>query len=533
MSSLVGTWSLVRFILKRDRLRLAVWVGVLGIVPVGTASAFAGLYVTEASRMELAGTVASNPAMVAMLGPIHDSNIGALTAWRIGTLGSLLVALMAVLTMIRHTREEEEAGRRELLGSTVVGRHAPLSAALVVTSAAGLAIGLIIAGGLIGLDLPVSGALAYGVGFAGAALVFAAVGGIAAQLTQGAAAAKGIGVAVAGLAFLMRMAGDGAANGLSWLTWISPLGWFSKLRPFAGEEWWVISLWLGLALLSSIVAFGLAAQRDVGAGVFPPRPGPAVGGPRLAGVGGLAWRLQRGSLVGWSVGLMAIGGVYGSVGDSIGDMLEDSPQLAEIFELLGGEQAITDVFFSTAVGILALIASAYAIRGVLRLRVEEEEMRADPVLATATPRTRWATSHLVFGIVGPALMLVLGAAVAGATHGVIVGDVTGRASQVIGAALIQLPAVWVLTGIAIALFGLAPRFASVSWGVLVVFLLLGQLGQILQFPQWSLNLSPFSHIPLIPAESLSLTPLLTLGVIAVALIWAGLTGFRRRDVGVG
>jgi ABC-2 type transport system permease protein len=99
--------------------------------------------------------------------------------------------------------------------------------------------------------------------------------------------------------------------------------------------------------------------------------------------------------------------------------------------------------------------------------------------------------------------------------------------------LIQLPAVWVLTGIAIALFGLAPRFASVSWGVLVVFLLLGQLGQILQFPQWSLNLSPFSHIPLIPAESLSLTPLLTLGVIAVALIWAGLTGFRRRDVGVG
>jgi ABC-2 type transport system permease protein len=534
MSSLVGTWSLVRFALKRDRLGLAVWVLVLGILPVGTASAFAGLYTTEAARIELAATVASNPAMVAMLGPVHASNIGALTAWRIGTIGSLLVGLMAVLTMIRHTRDEEETGRRELLGSTVVGRHAPLSAALVVTAAAGLAIGLIIGGGLVGMGLPAGGAFAYGLGFAGVAASFAAVGGVAAQLTESAAAARGIGVATAGFAFLLRMVGDGGGdNGSSWLSWLSPIGWFGKLRPFADEQWWVISLWLALALFLSIVAFRLAALRDVGSGVFTPRPGPAAAGPRLVNAGGLAWRLQRGSLIGWTIGLMAIGGVYGSIGDSIGDMLDDNPQLAEIFELIGGEQGITDAFFSAAVGILAIIASAYAIRAVLRLRVEEEEMRAEPILATSTPRVRWATSHLVFGLIGPALMLAMGAAVAGATYGVIVGDVAGHLPRVMGSAMIQLPAVWVLTGVAMALFGLAPRFASVSWGVLVTFLLLGQLGQILQFPQWSLNLSPFSHIPLISAEPLTVTPLLALVVIAFALLGAGLTGFQRRDAGSG
>jgi len=534
MSSLAGTWSLVRFVLKRDRLRLGVWIAILGLVPVGTASAFAGLYTTELSRQELAATVASNPAMVAFLGPVHASNIGALTAWRIGTLGSLLVALMAVLTMIRHTRDEEETGRRELLGSTVVGRNAPLSAALVVTVAAGLAIGMILAGGLVGLELPVAGAVAYGLGFAGVAIVFAAIGAIAAQLTEGAAAARGIGVAAAGLVFLLRMVGDGGAgNGLSWLTWLSPIGWFSRLRPFADEQWWVLLLWLGGGLACGVVAFGLSARRDVGAGVFPPRPGPAVGGPRLGSSGGLAWRLQRGSLIGWTVGLMAIGAVYGSVGDSIGDMLDDNPQLAEIFELIGGEQGITDVFFSAAVGIMAIVASAYAIRAVLRLRAEEDEMKAELILATATPRIRWAASHLLFGLAGPALMLILGGAVAGATYGLIIGDVAGQVSRVVGSAMIQLPAVWVLIGIAMALFGIAPRLASVSWAALVVFLLLGQLGQILQFPQWSLNLSPFSHIPLIPAESLRVLPLVLLALVATGLVAAGLVGFRRRDIAAG
>ena len=109
--------------------------------------------------------------------------------------------------------------------------------------------------------------------------------------------------------------------------------------------------------------------------------------------------------------------VYGSLGDSIGDMLDDSPQLAQIFEQLGGAAGITEAFFATAMGILALIATAYAIRSVLRLRVEEEGLRAEPILATATPRLRWAGSHLVYAVVGPVLMLAAAGAVSGATYG--------------------------------------------------------------------------------------------------------------------
>ena len=55
--------------------------------------------------------------------------------------------------------------------------------------------------------------------------------------------------------------------------------------------------------------------------------------------------------------------------------------------------------------IFALAAAGYAIQATLRLRAEEEGLRAEPVLATAVGRLQWATSHLVFGLLGPAVAL--------------------------------------------------------------------------------------------------------------------------------
>ena len=226
-----------------------------------------------------------------------------------------------------------------------------------------------------------------------------------------------------------------------------------------------------------------------------------------------------------------LGVVYGTAGDSIGDMIEGNPQLAQILEQIGGAQGLTDTYFSTVVGIIAIVVSAYAIRAVLRLDVEEEAMRAEYVLATATPRHRFAWSHLIFGLVVPVVVLAIAGALAGATYGAIVGDIGGQVPRVLGAAMAQLPAVWVLTGTAMALYGLAPRFVGWSWGVLVACVLLGQFGQILQLPQWSLNLSPFTHIPVVPADDVDILPFAILLVVAGGLIAAGLIGFRRRDVG--
>jgi ABC-2 type transport system permease protein len=97
--------------------------------------------------------------------------------------------------------------------------------------------------------------------------------------------------------------------------------------------------------------------------------------------------------------------------------------------------------------------------------------------------------------------------------------------------MVQLPAVWVLTGVAMALYGLAPGYVGLSGGALIACLVLGQLGQFLQFPQWTLNLSPFTHTPNFPAQDIEVLPTLVLLSIAVVLVGAGLIGFRRRDIG--
>lgn len=164
-----------------------------------------------------------------------------------------------MLLVIRHTRTEEANGRRELLSATVVGRHAPLTAALIVVFGANLAIATVIVGGLIGQGLPVAGAIAFGLSSAVAGWVCAAIAAVAAQLTESPGPARGIGLAAFGLAYLMRIIGD--VGGASWLSWLSPLGWVRFTRAFADERWWVFGLFAGLVSVLGQVASAYAMTR--------------------------------------------------------------------------------------------------------------------------------------------------------------------------------------------------------------------------------------------------------------------------------
>ncbi len=103
--------------------------------------------------------------------------------------------------------------------------------------------------------------------------------------------------------------------------------------------------------------------------------------------------------------------------------------------------------------------------------------------------------------------------------------------RVLGAAAVQLPAVWVLAAITIALFGLAPRLVMAGWGALALFLVLGQLGPVLRLRQWAMDVSPFTHVPKLPGGEMRYAPVAWLVAVTVVLTAAGLTGFRRRDLG--
>jgi ABC-2 type transport system permease protein len=180
-------------------------------------------------------------------------------------------------------------------------------------------------------------------------------------------------------------------------------------------------------------------------------------------------------------------------------------------------------------GIVALIVSAYAISVTLTLRSEETGLRAEHVLATPTPRLKWVWSHLAFALIVPVLLMSLAGGAAGLIYGAIVDDVPSWLSSLLGSSLLQVPAIWVVAGVVMVLYGVAPRFASWSWAVLVGFLLLGQLGAILQLPQWAMNLSPFTHVPA-PPEPINALPVVALGAVSMLLLGIGLGAFQSRDL---
>lgn len=526
MTALAGIATLVHVILRRDRLRLALWIGVLAGATIATAAALASVFPTPASRALFAAGVTSNAAVVAMIGPIFDATtIGGLTAWRMGGLGAVLVAVMNLLTVVRHTRAEESAGRLELVGSAAVGRYAPLAAALLVAGGADLVLAVLVALGLIACGLPVAGSIALGLGFACVGWIFAAIAAVCAQLVENPRAATGIAAAILGAAYLLRAAGDAGRGNLSWLSWASPIGWAQRVRPFADERWWLLALATAVAIGFAVAAHALCARRDLGAGLLPPRTGPAAASRTLGGPLGLAWRLQRGTLVGWTAGFLVIGGVLGDVAFSVDDLVSSSPRLQTLFAALAGQSGIVDAYFAAIFSVLGFVATAYAIQAALRLRSEEEDARAEPLLAASVSRRAWATSHLVFAAIGPAIALAAAATAAGVVHG-------GRNDlpRLLTSALVQLPAIWVLLGVAVALFGLAPRLARTSWGVLVACVLLGQLGRLLRLPSWAMDISPFTHLPQ-PGGTVHIAPLILLTVVGAALTTAGLVGLERRDLG--
>ncbi|KAB1143263.1 ABC transporter permease [Streptomyces luteolifulvus] len=517
---LAGTGTLVRFALRRDRVMIPVWVAVNALMVLSMPNALKGLYGTPAERADLMRQMATNSSLRAMVGPVFDDSLGALTAWRVGVYAGALAAVMSLLVVVRHTRAEEESGRQELVASGMVGRRASLTAALLTAATANAVLALLVTAGLAGQGT--SGALAFGLGIAGVGMVFATMAAIVAQLTESARLARGLTAAVLGAAFVLRAAGDSATDdGSSPLTWLSPIGWLENLRAYADERWWVLLLFTTAVLVQGAVAYELAGRRDVGMSFLPTRPGPATG--RLGTAGALAWRLQRGSVLGWSIGFFLAGVVYGGMTEGAADLVGDNAKAREIFERMGGQSGLTDAFLASMVGMLGLIAALYVVGSVLRLHGEETSGRAEPVLANAVGRLRWAAGHLVIAFGGAALIMLLAGLGLAAGYG-------KEAGPILGACLVQLPAVWVVGGLAVLLHGVSPRLAMAAWGVAGAVLLIGWVGPALDAPQAVLDLSPFGHLPKLPGGGMEWGPVAILTLLAAALVGTGLAGLRRRDL---
>ncbi|WP_375001452.1 ABC transporter permease [Aeromicrobium sp. CTD01-1L150] len=525
---LTGTGTLIRFILRRERIKLPAWLLGMAALLSFFIPAISEVTATEEQRQDVRRIMEG--AVGAVFGPGYGRDDITAERYVVGVYGLfffVLAALMSILLVARHTRAEEQDGRAELVRSNVVGRHAPLTAVLSVAVGANVVLALLLGGVLITRDLDGGQGLLFGASVGAVGLVFAGLAALTVQVTEYSRTATGLAGAMFGVAWAVRAAGDMISDYGSALSWFSPLAWSNQTRAYVDGRWWPLLLSVGLAVAAMALGYALSARRDVGAGLIAARPGVPSAAPWLRSPLSAAFRLQRASLLWWTVALSVFGFMFGALGDQVADPADMSEGRVEMFG--GSVDTLLDGYLGVITLFTAVLAGMMVVLGVQAVRSEETKGRAGPVLATAASRWSWFGSYLAvisLGLVG--LLLVAGLAT-GVGTAVSVGD-GSYIWDVAAAHLAHTPGVLVLLGIAAVLFGVLPRAIGATWVVVGLSLFVGLFGTLTDLPAWLRNLSPMEPAGQPPLDSISWSASIALLLVTGALVAAGLAAFRRRDL---
>ncbi|ANU24555.1 ABC transporter permease [Planococcus donghaensis] len=528
-----GTGTLIRFILRRDRLRLPIWLASFIAISVIVALAFAGLYPTNADRLVIAETM-QNPAVIAMLGPgygygLETYPIGAITAHEMLLMTSIVVALMNILLMIRHTRTDEEDGRIELVRSLPVGRLSNLLSTLIVLTSVNVVLALFLGFSLavLGIEgMGLAGSLLYGSALGASGLIFAGVAAVCAQLSSNARSTLGLAFTFLLVSYIIRVIGDLRNETLSWF---SPLSWVLRTEVYVNNYWWPIGLAVSVALLLMGLALYLNSIRDLGSGFLPSRSGKEKASKALLSSLGLVFRLQRTGFIIWGIGLLVIGVIYGSLFGELETYFEDIDLMQQMVILVEGF-SLTEQFIPLLMSIIAILSTIPVLMSILKVKTEEKNDRLEHLVSRAVSRNRLLGSYLVMSILTGFVMLTVSSIGLG-----VMGNMVMEESLPLGtyysSAMVYFPAILAMIGVAVLLFGWLPKWTGLVWLYLALAFFIVYMGSLFQFKDWVEKLTPFGYVTKIPIEDMDYWSAGIMVVLAIGFIGIGMIGFNRRDIG--
>jgi ABC-2 type transport system permease protein len=461
------------------------------------------------------------PAGMMLGGPMfggNETDLGAMMANELMLTLIIATSILAILTVIRHTRAEEENGAAELMLSSVVGRHARTYAALILIGAVNaiLAVTMTLAMAATGFNVVDAAAMCLGV--TGVAMVFGAVAAVTAQLWRQARTATGAAMGALALAALVRGVGDVIDNSGSALSWFSPIAWAQQMRAFVDVRWWPFALLVALALLLMAAATVLESRRQYDAGNIP-SSGERPNARPIRGVLSLHLSLQRGQTIGWAVGMFLGGLAFGSMTKSLLDAAKDNELLARVLAAQGN-----DGVYTTMTQFLAAAATAYVVTAVMRVWGDEQSGLGEAVLAGAVSRWRWLSTAVAAALIGSTVLMFFAGLGNGLGAGITLGE-PGTVVELTLAGLAFVPAMAVVAGI--AALAVALRHAWIGWLAVTFVAASLYLGALLRLPKWLIDLSPVgrttapSHVPVVA--------LVVMVVVAATLTLLAGVIYRRRD----
>ncbi len=524
-----GTGNLARFMLKRDRIRLAVWVLGISLFTIVCAPYYSDMYPTASERLTIAQTM-ENPAMIAIVGPVYgidNYTSGAMFSNYMLLFTGIIIAVMNIFLITRHTRHDEELGRMEVVRSMPVGRLGNTAAAMLVAVTANALITLFIGFGISmfrieGMDLAGSATFAAAVG--GIGLFFAAATAAFCQLTSNNRTATGLSFLWLMLTYLLRAVGD---NGSGALSYFSPFGYMHMTESYVRNLSWPLFLLMGATVIITVLAFYFGKIRDLGQGLIPARRGKGAASALLSNTFGLSFRLLRGSFLIWCTVIFVLSALFGALFGDLESFVANSELLKAMF--MGSAYSITDEFITMLTAIMALVSTIPVLSMLLKIRAEERAGHSEHVLSRSVARTSQLIGYFGFAFVSGAVFMLIASLGMG-----IMGASALESAPALGtfikAGLSYLPAVWVMLGITVLLTGLLPKLTVIAYAYLGYSFFSVWFGSMMELPEWTGKLTPYGHIPQIPLEEMNVPILLVLTGIAVAVTIPGFYGYGRRDV---
>lgn len=485
-------------------------------------------YPDDASRAALS-TFGDFPMLRVLQGVPYSVDTGALVAWDAGWVMSLVVGLWAITTTARVLRGDEDEGRAEVMLAGPVRASRMLACQVCALLAAGGVLGLSTALAMVASGAPVAGSLLFGAAICGLCAAFVALTAVASQVFASRRQALGVSAGLLGAALVLRMVAN-SADSRSWLAWVTPLGWIDQLRPFGEDR--VPVLLVPVAVVAGLVACAIAllVRRDSRTGLVRERgarPSHAWG---LTSPMAFAWRANLGVLLMWALALAVWGAATGALVPSMNDFVDSDPAFRDILAGMGMEVSdLSKGFVGMTATIVGVALSVYAASRVGSAREEEATTRLDHVTTRSVPRRRWLGGQVLLTLVS---VLLLAVVAGGATWGgaaMMGADLSAGDSM--AAVLNTFPVAVVFGGLAVLVFGLAPRATvAVAASAAVLAYVLQLVGPALGWPDIIVGASPFWHLTAVPVEAfepVSAVVLVALGAFATAV---GMVAFERRDL---
>jgi ABC-2 type transport system permease protein len=519
----------VRLYGRLSRRGVVLLVVALAVYVLVEAVSYVQTYPTQAARERLA-EFGDQPAVRMLEGVPHAvDTIGGFVVWDGGWFMQAIVGIWAILVTSRLLRGEEESGRGELIGAGEASGTQISAAGLVVVIAGCLLAGLAVFATIAVPSKDATGAVFFGASVAGFAAVMAAVTAVASQLVGVRRRAATIGAAVFGAAFVLRMIAN-SGDQHSWVGWLSPYAWMDRVRPFADNNAGVFALYVGAVAILWYVAMHLRARRDLGAALFSRDTDVRMRPLLLQSPIRFAWRLTWGVLLAWGIGIGLYAFFVGTLIKSIGDVMADDPTYQGYLDLMGLTKAdIYGGMVAVMTVVIAIVVSLYAAWRIGAVRNEEDSDRVEHLLTRPLTRSRWLGGHVLLAVASIVLLTLVNGLFMWV--GVVVTDAPLNLLDMIEASLNLLPVIMLFGGIAVAMFGVAPRLTiAVPATAVGVAYVLSFIGPALDLPGWVTGLSPFYHVSLVPVAAYGLTQGLVMLGIATASTALGWVAFTRRDV---